>query len=70
VTIERGTEEQVRSETREAINVLGPTGLILSPVDNITIDAPLTWANIDFFKEEWKSYSDKTTLSQEVKKDE
>ena len=55
VTIEMGTEEQVRSETRKAINILGPTGLILSPVDNITLDTPLTWGNIDFFKEEWQS---------------
>ena len=58
VTIEMGTEEQVRDETLKAIHTLGPTGLILSPVDNITLDAPLTWRNIEVFKEVWRSYSD------------
>jgi uroporphyrinogen-III decarboxylase len=65
VTIEMGTEEQIRSETRKAINTLGPTGLILSPVDNITLDVPLTWRNIEVFKEVWRSYSDMMTSSQE-----
>jgi hypothetical protein len=57
VTIEMGTEEQVRSETRKAIDILGPTGFILSPVDNITLDTPLVWRNLESFKEEWRSYS-------------
>jgi hypothetical protein len=63
VTIEMGTEEEIRSETRKAIDTLGPTGLILSPVDNITIDAPRTWQNIDVFKEAWQDYDDPMTLS-------
>jgi hypothetical protein len=34
--------------------MLGPDGFILSPVDNITVDAPRTWHNIDAFIDEWR----------------
>ena len=54
VTVEMGTEEEVRSAVRHAIETLGPTGHILSPIDNITVDAPLTWHNIDIFIDEWR----------------
>ncbi len=54
VTVERGTEEEVRSAVHHAIEILGPTGFILSPVDNITVDAPRTWRNIDIFVDEWR----------------
>jgi uroporphyrinogen-III decarboxylase len=54
VTVEMGTEDDVRSAVRRAIGVLGPDGFILSPVDNITVDAPLTWQNIDVFIDEWR----------------
>ncbi len=56
VTIEMGSEPQIRSETLQAIRTLGPTGFILSPVDNITIDTPRTWQNVDIFKDEWRSH--------------
>ncbi len=49
ITIEMGTEEEVRAAVRRAIDTLGPTGFILSAVDNITIDAPQTWSNLDAF---------------------
>ena len=42
VTVEMGTEEEVRLAVRQAIEALGPTGFILSPVDNITVGAPRT----------------------------
>jgi uroporphyrinogen-III decarboxylase len=56
VTVEMGTEEEVRVAVRQAVETLGPAGFILSPVDNITVDAPRTWHNIDVFMEEWQKH--------------
>lgn len=56
VTVEMGTDEQVRTAVHAAISALGPTGFILSPVDNITVDAPLTWHNIEVFINEWRKH--------------
>jgi len=56
VTVETGTEEDVRAAVRDAIRVLGPSGFVLSPVDNITVDSPLTWSNIGIFIDEWRRY--------------
>jgi uroporphyrinogen-III decarboxylase len=56
VTVERGNEAEVRQAVVQAIQTLGPKGLILSPVDNITVDVPLTWQNIDIFIDEWKAH--------------
>jgi hypothetical protein len=56
VTVETGSEEEVRAAVREAIDVLGPEGFILSPIDNITVDVPLTWQNIDIFIDEWRRH--------------
>jgi len=56
VTVERGTEEEVRLAVRRAIAVMGPRGLILSPVDNITVDSPVTWQNVEVFIDEWKKH--------------
>ena len=54
MTVERGTPHEVRAAVREAVESLGPTGFILSPVDNITVDEPQTWSNIEVFVDEWK----------------
>ena len=54
VTVEMGEEEEIRAAVRHAIETLGPEGFILSPVDNITVDAPRTWQNLDVFIDEWK----------------
>ncbi|MBN1672863.1 MAG: hypothetical protein JXR37_17595 [Kiritimatiellae bacterium] len=54
ITVERGTEEEVRGAVREALRTLGPTGCVLSPVDNITVDAPRTWRNVRAFIDEWR----------------
>jgi len=54
VTVEMGSEEEVRSAVRRALCSLGPRGFILSPVDNITIDAPQTWSNLEVFLDEWR----------------
>jgi hypothetical protein len=53
VTVERGSEEQIRSAVQQALETLGPRGMILSPVDNLTVDEPGTWKNIDIFIDEW-----------------
>ena len=54
ITVEMGSEQEIHSAVRNAIQTLGPTGFILSPVDNITIDSPQAWENIDFFINEWR----------------
>jgi hypothetical protein len=54
VTVEMGEKEEVRAAVRQAIETLGPEGFTLSPVDNITVDAPRTWQNIEVFIDEWK----------------
>jgi uroporphyrinogen-III decarboxylase len=54
VTVEQGTEAEIREAVRTAVSTLGPRGLILSPIDNITIDEPQTWQNIDLFIDEWR----------------
>ena len=56
VTVEMGTEEQVRSAVRHALRTLGPKGHILSPIDNITVDAPRTWQNIGMLIDEWRCH--------------
>jgi uroporphyrinogen-III decarboxylase len=53
VTVERGDEVEIRTAVRHAHDVLGPWGFILSPIDNLTVDSPQTWANIDIFIDEW-----------------
>jgi hypothetical protein len=57
ITVERGSEKEVRNAVQMAIKTLGPKGFILSPVDNITIDDPLTWKNIGIFIDEWQKCS-------------
>jgi len=54
VTVERGTENEIRTSVQHAIQTLGPDGLILSPIDNITVDEPKTWDNISVFINEWQ----------------
>ena len=54
VTVEQGTEAEIRAAVREAIAALGPRGFILSPVDNITLDLPQTWTNVGILIDEWQ----------------
>lgn len=56
VTVERGSEIEVREAVQHAVKVLGPKGFVLSPVDNLTVDEPLTWKNIQVFTDEWKAH--------------
>ncbi len=54
VTVEMGSEDEVRAAVAQAIDTLGPAGFILSPVDNITMDSERAWHNIDVFIDEWR----------------
>jgi uroporphyrinogen-III decarboxylase len=56
VTVEMGTETEIRSAVQEAVKTLGSDGFVLSPVDNITVDVPSTWHNIDIFIDEWRRH--------------
>ena len=58
ITVEMGTEDEVRSAVRQALQALGPQGFILSPVDNITVDAPKTWSNLEVLGDEWRLHRD------------
>ena len=54
VTVETGSEDEVREAVRSAIKTLGRQGFILSPVDNLTVDAPRTWHNVNVLIDEWQ----------------
>lgn len=54
LTVEEGTPSRVRAEVREAIEVLGPDGFVLSPVDNVREDTPQSRANVAALIEEWQ----------------
>lgn len=63
ITVEMGSQEEVRSAVRQALSTLGPQGFILSPVDNITVDAPQTWQNLQVFCDEWRLHRDASQAS-------
>jgi hypothetical protein len=52
-----GSGDEIKTAIRKAVDELGPEGLILSPVDNITVDSPKTWENVRTFIKEWQSYA-------------
>jgi hypothetical protein len=54
VTVETGTEEDVRREVREALRLLGPSGLILSPVDNVKDPSERVGENVEALVDEWQ----------------
>jgi len=55
LTVEQGSEEEVRQEVRQAIEILGAGGgFILSPVDNVREDTPRAWANVHALLDEWR----------------
>jgi hypothetical protein len=54
LTMEQGTEDDVRSAVEEAMATLAPGGgFILSPVDNVTLDNDLAWGNVLTMIERW-----------------
>jgi hypothetical protein len=55
VTVERGSEKEVRQAVREAINTFAPGGgFVLSPVDNVTEDTEISRANVEALLDEWR----------------
>jgi hypothetical protein len=56
ITVEMGSEAEVRCAVRNALSTLGPLGFVLSPVDNVIIDSPKTWNNLEVFRDEWRRH--------------
>lgn len=55
ITIEQGTEDDVRQAVAYALEVMhGVNGFILSPVDNITEITLNTWRNVEVFIQAWQ----------------
>jgi uroporphyrinogen decarboxylase len=55
LTVEQGSEDEVRNEVREAMRVLAPGGgFILSPVDNVRRDTEVARANVALLIDEWR----------------
>jgi hypothetical protein len=55
LTIERGSEADVRAAVEKAITCLGPTGrFILSPVDNVTERTEVARQNIAVLVDTWR----------------
>jgi hypothetical protein len=56
LTMERGTEEEIRHQVRQAISTLAPGGgFILAPVTNVREDDPQVWANVTALIDEWRA---------------
>ena len=54
LTVERGTRREIRRAVREALDALGPSGLILSPVDNVRDASDGVWRNVLALIEAWR----------------
>jgi hypothetical protein len=46
LTIEDGSEDDIRRATAAALATLGPDGFILSPVDNVRNPSEATWRKV------------------------
>lgn len=54
VTVERGTTRQIKAAVGQALEALGKTGTILSPVDNIRDPSDKVWKNVLALIKAWK----------------
>ncbi|HUS81370.1 MAG TPA: uroporphyrinogen decarboxylase family protein, partial [Armatimonadota bacterium] len=54
VTVELGSDEEIREAVRLALEELGPRGLILSPVDNIRDTSEQTMRRVEVFIDAWR----------------
>jgi hypothetical protein len=54
LTVEHGEPEDVKCEVENALEILGPDGLILSPVDNVREDTPHALGNVDILIDAWR----------------
>jgi uroporphyrinogen-III decarboxylase len=57
VTVETGTEKEIEKAVKTAIESCGPTGLILSPVDNISDPSDEVWNKMLHLIKAWKKYT-------------
>lgn len=63
LTVEKGEAAAVAAEVRAALDVLGPDGLILSPVDNVREDTPLAFHNVDTLIRTWQEATGQVSAS-------
>ena len=56
VTVEMGSDEEIRAAVRQALDELGPVGTILSPVDNIRDESDDALRRVDVFIAAWRDY--------------
>lgn len=56
LTVELGSEEETELAVRGALEVLGPKGFILSPVDNVSEDTEVARRNTAGLIETWKKH--------------
>ncbi len=54
VTVEMGSDEEIRAAVRRALDELGPGGTILSPVDNIRDESDDALRRVDVMIDEWR----------------
>jgi hypothetical protein len=54
LTVERGTEADIRDAVKQALDTLGPDGFILSPVDKVRDPSDEVWANVEALIEAWR----------------
>lgn len=54
LTVERGTPREIEAAVHQAIDILGPGGFILSPVDNVRDPSEEVWRKVEVFVEAWK----------------
>ncbi len=55
VTLERGSDEEIRAATGRAMDALGPEGFILSPVDNVRDPSEAVWEKVQVLVDAWKA---------------
>lgn len=57
LTVEKGSEKEVRKAVKEALDVMAPgNGFILSPVDDIEDPSEHTWNNVRIFIQAWRNW--------------
>ncbi|MBN2584171.1 MAG: hypothetical protein JXL80_14000 [Planctomycetes bacterium] len=54
VTIEQGSDDEIRQATARALETLGPDGFILSPVDNVRDTSAETWRKTMLFVDTYR----------------
>jgi len=63
LTVEHGTSEAVQAEVTAAIDLLGPDGFVLSPVDNVRQYTPQAMNNVKTLIHTWQDLTGQPHLS-------